>query len=78
MKALGNAYQQAVGRLMRERRARLGYSQAHVARVIGVSQAAYCAWELGERAMSVEWLDAVARVFGVGAGELLPAEEWSA
>lgn len=47
-----------------------GYTQAELARKIGVSQQAVFAYELGERRISVLVLDKLARIFGVGIEEL--------
>lgn len=47
-----------------------GYTQAELARRVGVSQQAIFAYELGERRVSLLMLDKIARVFGVGLEEL--------
>lgn len=53
----------------------MGYTQAELARAIGVSQQAVFAYELGERRMSVIILAKVAKVFGVGVEELIAMQE---
>ncbi|MFC4311700.1 helix-turn-helix transcriptional regulator [Steroidobacter flavus] len=47
-----------------------GYTQAELARMIGVSQQALFAYEIGERRVSVLMLEKLARALGVGLEEL--------
>lgn len=65
------AYFKALGaRICQLRKAR-GFTQAEMARAIGVSQQAVFAYELGERRVSVLVLAKIARVFSVPVEELI-------
>lgn len=70
IRAESRAYFKALGAhicLMRKSR---GFTQAELARAIGVSQQAVFAYELGERRVSVLLLTKIARVFSVSVEEL--------
>jgi transcriptional regulator with XRE-family HTH domain len=75
MKHQANAYQQAVGALMRQRRKELDVSIAYAARAIGVTPPALAAWERGDRAIKVETLAEIAEVYGCRTADLLPHED---
>jgi transcriptional regulator with XRE-family HTH domain len=76
MKHQANAYQQAVGQLMRERRKELDVSIAYVSRTLDgrYSPAAISAWERGDRNIRVEYLADLAGVYGVTTRDLMPAD----
>jgi transcriptional regulator with XRE-family HTH domain len=65
------AYFKAVGARICQLRKSRGFTQAELARAIGVSQQAVFAYELGERRVSVLLLDKIARVFSVPVEELM-------
>jgi len=62
-----------VGRLIREARERLGWSQGELAGHLGRSQTAVSYWEAGRRALGVDDLVQVAGVLGVAPADLLPS-----
>ena len=74
MKAPPNAYQQAVGQLMRQRREELGVSRTYVSRALSISDNGLGYWERGERNMRVEDLAQIARLYGVTTRDLMPAD----
>lgn len=62
------------GRL-RELRKKNGYTQASLAKALGVSQSTVGNWEAGSRVPNFDNLERVAKIFGVPAGCLLEEEE---
>lgn len=65
------AYFKALGAHICQLRKARGYTQAELARAIGVSQQAVFAYELGERRVSVLILTKIARLFSVSVEELV-------
>lgn len=74
MKHQANAYQQAVGQLMRRRREELGLSLVQAAQILPWGDTAIGAWERGDRAMTVEKLAYIAGAYGCRTADLLPRE----
>lgn len=76
MKHQRNAYQQAVGQLMRRRREALNLTLVEASMATGgmYSPSRICAYENGWRNMRVEDLAALAAVYGVATRELMPAD----
>jgi transcriptional regulator with XRE-family HTH domain len=75
MKHQANAYQRAVGQLMRERRLHHGLTLAKAAEGLPWTPNAIAFWERGDRAIRVEYLAQIARAYGCRTADLLPAED---
>jgi transcriptional regulator with XRE-family HTH domain len=65
------AYFKALGAHIGALRKSRGFTQAELARAIGVSQQAVFAYELGERRVSILLLTKIARVFSISIEELV-------
>lgn len=63
------------GNNIRNLRKSMGYSQEKFARILGISQAAVSAWEIGAREPEFGTLLEVSRTFRVPVSSLLPIEE---
>lgn len=70
LKAETRAYFRALGTHIGVLRKEQGFTQAELARAIGVSQQTVFAYELGDRRVNVLTLIKLARVFGVSLEEL--------
>jgi transcriptional regulator with XRE-family HTH domain len=77
IRAQSKQYFAALGAYVAQRRKSLGYTQAELARAIGVSQQAVFAYELGERRISVIVLTKVAKALRVGVEEMIGLQEQS-
>lgn len=71
IRAESRKYFAALGAYVAHRRKSLGYTQAELARAIGVSQQAVFAYELGDRRISVVVLTKLAKVLRVGVEEMI-------
>lgn len=67
-------FHRAIGRRLAELRRDQQYTQAEVARLLGVSQQAQFAYELADRRVSTDKLAALARLFRVSVDQLIGIE----
>lgn len=65
------AYYQSLGSRIAQLRDAKGYTQAELARLVGVSQQAVFAWEIGERRISVFVLTKLAKVYSMTVEQLM-------
>ena len=66
-----SAVRRRLGEVLREERSRRGMTQEYVAEALGVSRQAVSKWENGTSDPSTSNLLALAKLYGVDAGELL-------
>jgi transcriptional regulator with XRE-family HTH domain len=71
VRAQSRKYFAALGAYVAQRRKSMGYTQAELARALGVSQQAVFAYELGDRRISILVLEKMAKVLGVGVEEMI-------
>jgi transcriptional regulator with XRE-family HTH domain len=71
MDATKRPYYRELGKRITEFRKRQGYSQAELARVLGVSQQTVFALELGDRRLSLDRVPALLQIFNVTTDQLL-------